>query len=102
MSVKQKLLVCGDIDWQCAVKCEVAALQHFDFDVNEDEVYAAYKLLGEDSVECIPLFNVGSVVGSRGLSVTRRYECSTIDIRDAVSVGVLMKRKSMTCILIMH
>ena len=74
----------NDFDNQCVVRCEGFALRHFGIDITDEDLIEESARNGWLQPEGTALHNIGRLSGTRGLSVSHRYHCSTETIRDAL------------------
>lgn len=73
------------IDNECAVRCEGHALRYFGFDVDDNQILSESKAAGWLQPEGTALYNIGRIAGSRGLSVSHRYNCSIDELKSELT-----------------
>ena len=74
----------NNIDNRCVIQCEGLALRHFGIEVTDEDLIEESEHHGWLQPEGTALHNIGRLSGTRGLSVSHRYHCSTETIHDAL------------------
>lgn len=75
------------VDNLCAIKCEGIALRNFGFDISDGQLLKESEQEGWLHSDGTALHDIGRLSGIRGLSVSRRYNCSANDIREELAAG---------------
>lgn len=81
----QAMAAQNPIDNQCAIWCEGFAIRHFGISISNEELLEESERKGWLQPNGTALHNIGRLAGARGLSVCHRYNCTTSDIREAMS-----------------
>lgn len=81
----QAMAAQNTIDNHCVIKCEGFALRHFGIEVSDEELLQESEQEGWLQPEGTALHNIGRLSGTRGLSVSHRYDCTVENIREALS-----------------
>lgn len=72
------------VDNLCVVRCEGYALRYFGIDVTDEELSAKSSGYGWQKSEGTALYNIGRLCGVYGLNVATHYNCSVLDIKQAL------------------
>lgn len=75
------------VDNLCAIHCEGIALRLFGFDITDEQLLDESRKKRWLQKAGTALHNIGRLSGTRGLSVSHRYQCSLDDIRASLSAN---------------
>lgn len=75
------------IDSLSIIRCEGIALRHFGRDITDDQLIEESKNKNWLKAEGTALHHIGRLAGTRGLSVSHRYQCCLEDIRASLSAN---------------
>lgn len=73
------------IDNACAIHCEWYVLNRLGYNMSVEELTKESKEAKWIKEEGTPLHNIGRLAGARGLSVSRRYECTSKEIKNTIA-----------------
>ncbi|MCM1510966.1 MAG: RyR domain-containing protein [Clostridium sp.] len=75
------------VDNLCVIHCEGIALRRFGFEISDEELLNESRKEGWLQPSGTALHNIGRLVGSHGLGVSHRYECTIDDIQESLTAG---------------